>query len=288
MVGKKVNSKIISTILMLLMVTPLTACDSQVPQVDSEDILSNIKAEESQETMGSTIDEPTGELPSDFEPIGIELDDRVTLYYVDFIFTNPSNEMEGGYYVAATKPTTVLYSGFFDEEWRPTGIGLTFKSMEINTPNEFMSATYAGNFVDGARSGQGIAYRPSPTGEIEGAVLYEGEWANSMMNGEGTIYLEDGVTPIYSGQWVYGVRNGAGIEYYESGRIFYKGYFYEDEYNGFGEFFYDNARNSIAIRGEFDGMQTDGYYRTWDVYTNPLEEDNDSYGKPIEELIPLK
>lgn len=103
----------------------------------------------------------------------------------------------------------VSLTGTFDSERVKQGHGIYIwmgpTSEEDETPVE--KARYEGGYKDGLKHGYGrMKY---PNGD-----LYEGEWVENKMHGEGT-YTYKKANDIYSGAWQDGLKHGEGT--YEFG-----------------------------------------------------------------------
>jgi len=114
---------------------------------------------------------------------------------------------------------------------------------------------------------------------LEGGAIYEGSWAGSVRQGEGTLTLPDGATYVgqfhedrkdgygvycypsgssYSGQWSDDFQTGQGEERWPDGSIF-QGHFRNGEKQGPGKFTW---ASNCRYEGEFDhnDMHGDGVY----------------------------
>jgi len=94
--------------------------------------------------------------------------------------------------------------GTFDEEKIKQGKGV-FIWMGAGPDDDeslVQKAKYEGNYKDGVRTGVGKMEFPS--GDI-----YEGEWVEGKMNGEGS-YTYKNTGDIYSGSWLANVKQGYG------------------------------------------------------------------------------
>ena len=67
----------------------------------------------------------------------------------------------------------------------------------------------------------------------KGNLLYEGDYKNSIRNGQGTFYYPDGSK--YVGEFVNGLREGKGIFYWNDG-TYWDGTFKNNEMDGNGNF----------------------------------------------------
>lgn len=137
--------------------------------------------------------------------------------------------------------------------------------------------TYAGNFTDGVRSGDGSLYE-------SGVLTYEGQFSGDLPNGQGTAYengikcyqgaFVDGVyegegtafhpngTRAYTGSFVAGLYEGEGTAYDQEGRTIYKGSFAAGLYEGSGTVYLTDGGQ---IQAEFTAGTTNGviqWYRS--------------------------
>ena len=138
---------------------------------------------------------------------------------------------------------------------------------------------YKGNFKNGLRSGSGVL-------TIKDKTTYEGEWANDLFNGKGTLHLSYGVyegnfvngymsghgiliengenftSVVYDGEWVNGHENGYGT--LTSDKDKYAGYFADGQKNGKGTLTilkHGDVYEGTFVNGNIDGFGTyyDGY-----------------------------
>ena len=122
--------------------------------------------------------------------------------------------------------------------------------------NEEGLLTYAGNFVDGVRSGDGclydagvLTYEGSFSGGLpngmgaayaDGVKCYQGDFVDGLYEGTGTAYYPDG-TRAYVGAFAQGLYEGEGTAYTEDGQIRYKGSFAQGLYKGSGTVYLDGG-----------------------------------------------
>ena len=122
--------------------------------------------------------------------------------------------------------------------------------------NEEGLLTYAGNFVDGVRSGDGCLYDagvltyegpfsgglPNGMGAAyaDGVKCYQGDFVDGLYEGTGTAYYPDG-TRAYVGAFAQGLYEGEGTAYTEDGQIRYKGSFAQGLYEGSGTVYLDGG-----------------------------------------------
>ncbi len=138
---------------------------------------------------------------------------------------------------------------------------------------------YKGNFKNGQRSGTGVL-------TIKDKTEYDGEWANDLFNGKGTLHLSYGVyegnfvngymsghgiltengenftSVVYDGEWVNGHENGYGT--LTDLKEKYAGYFANDAKNGKGTLTvlkHGDVYEGTFVNGNIDGFGTyyDGY-----------------------------
>mmetsp|Transcript_15842 Transcript_15842/g.23850 ORF Transcript_15842/g.23850 Transcript_15842/m.23850 type:complete len:231 (-) Transcript_15842:87-779(-) len=135
-------------------------------------------------------------------------DDEESGCKVEYIDTPDGTPEETNWIMRAgrarvTYPNGCTFEGTFDAERIKQGPGV-FVWMKAGEEDEgpIEKARYEGNYKDGARNGVGkMTY---PNGDI-----YEGEWLDNKMHGEGTyIYKKTG--DIYSGSWAANAKNGEG------------------------------------------------------------------------------
>lgn len=181
------------------------------------------------------------------------------------------------YYDAEKK--TPMYRGTLEE-----GV-LQGKGEEYDTDGLLI---YAGNFVDGVRSGDGSLYEA-------GVLTYEGQFSGGLANGQGTAYesgvkcyqgaFVDGVyegegvsfhpngTRAYSGAFAAGLYEGEGTAYDEDGRTIYKGSFSAGLYDGSGTVYLSDGGQ---IRAEFTAGTTNGtiqWYRDGKLWYDGSADD---------------
>jgi hypothetical protein len=89
--------------------------------------------------------------------------------------------------------------------------------------------------VNGVRMkhGKGKVIHGNTTAGVHGNEVYEGDWENNLMQGEGTYYFTSGA--VYKGQWINGKRHGNGIIEYPDGSL-YEGQWEQDLMHGNGKY----------------------------------------------------
>ena len=90
------------------------------------------------------------------------------------------------------------------------------------------------------------------------SVIFEGMLLEGKMEGQGTLYDEEG-NLIYEGNFIQGMYEGNGTLYYPSGNICYRGDFSQDLYDGTGTLFYENgitAYEGAFVQGKRSGSGT--------------------------------
>ena len=106
---------------------------------------------------------------------------------------------------------------------------------------------YAGDFVDGVRSGDGSLYEA-------GVLVYEGQFSGGAENGMGTAY-DDGVK-CYQGAFVDGLYEGEGVAYHANGSRAYAGTFAAGLYEGEGTAYDQDGQ--VRYKGSFAQGLYDG------------------------------
>lgn len=124
---------------------------------------------------------------------------------------------------------------------------------------------YEGYFKEGKYNGKGVEYmeksffetdekdyRLYGTGSecwIPACHIYRfGDYKNGELNGQGTLYYDDGLRLRYEGEWKNDEYNGKG-KLYEDGRLLYEGDFKNGEYDGNGTLY--NEDGSVKYKGKF-------------------------------------
>ena len=90
--------------------------------------------------------------------------------------------------------------------------------------------------------------------ERSGVLVYEGEFANGLYEGMGSLY-EDGAL-AYRGNFAAGLQEGDGTAYYPSGERAYTGSFAQGLYEGEGTAYRENG--DVLYRGSFAQGLYDG------------------------------
>lgn len=204
-----------------------------------------------------------GELNKDNKPDGIGILYEC-YYYLDYDYSNPDllikyiGEFKDGYYsgygiefeipdwdkdyyyIDETEETLYLfnqpiYEGYFEEGIKTgTGVEIISTLGEINDedgdiyidyenaiidPNAAEYSLFIGEYRKGSLEGDVLVY-------YNGSLLYEGEYNNDNMDGEGTLYFTEpkGVVK-YEGEFSGGAYHGKGILYDENGEVVHKGKF---------------------------------------------------------------
>jgi tetratricopeptide (TPR) repeat protein len=93
---------------------------------------------------------------------------------------------------------------------------------------------YVGNFVNSLMEGEGTFY-------WNDGDKYEGGWVGGERTGQGTLYWNDGTK--HEGAWVGGKENGQGTYYYSDGDKYY-GNFYNGNLSGYGTFVTESGQES--------------------------------------------
>jgi len=137
----------------------------------------------------------------------------------------------------ATFPNNDTYTGQYKNMKKHGNGQYSFLSL-----NE--TSAYTGEYLDGARSGQGKLIYPDNS-------VYEGQWLNNERSGEGIYVYSNG--DQYIGQWLNDKRHGHGRYIYASDRTEFSG-----EYN-----------NGECLNGQ------------WEMYAGKLYKANINNGKII-------
>lgn len=197
-----------------------------------------------------------GELNRDKQPDGIGILYEC-YYYVDYDYSNPDllikyiGEFKDGYYSGYGIEFEIpdwdadyyymelneenlylmnqpIYEGYFEEGLR-SGSGVeilsTLGTANMDTyealldPNAADYSVFIGNYKKGELEGNVIIY-------YDGALVYEGEFSNGDINGEGKQYFVEpkGVLK-YEGEFSNGLYHGKGKLYDENGEVIHKGKF---------------------------------------------------------------
>ena len=134
---------------------------------------------------------------------------------------------------------------------------------------------YIGENKDGKREGKGKMYYKN------GDLMYEGDFINDKMEGNGKYIYEDGI--YYIGQFKNTKKTGKGKFYNKNGDLMYEGDFIDDKIEGNGKCIYENGNYYI---GQFKEGKRHGkgkmYYKNGELsyegdYTNDIEEGNGKY-----------
>ena len=109
--------------------------------------------------------------------------------------------------------------------------------------------TFIGDFEESSKKGFGLMlFNTSVTCY---SLLYDGEWDNNTMNGDGNMYWSDG--SHYHGNWKNGSREGTGTLYYAhndpSHLHKYEGNWKNDDRDGTGKLFW---KNGDSFEGNFE------------------------------------
>lgn len=97
--------------------------------------------------------------------------------------------------------------------------------------------TYAGDWDQGVRSGQGVFYYPDKA-------VYRGDWANNRKNGQGRYEHSNG--DVYVGEWTDDHEHGFGTLSYANGNV-YEGLWSNGKKEGPGIFFYASTKKVSKI-----------------------------------------
>lgn len=143
--------------------------------------------------------------------------------------------------------------------------------MNIELPDgskRYHNGVYSGEFVDGKRHGSGqMQYN-----EVEYffPYLYQGNWENDVIQGEGKMQYND--KSIYEGLWVRGNRHGLGKMTYNNGDK-YNGCWVNDRKEGEGTMTFKNKDHYTGI-WEKDQMHSGTYTNTSQLWRFKGEFEN--------------
>ena len=106
---------------------------------------------------------------------------------------------------------------------------------------------YLGSLVCGKKVGKGIIKK------ITGEIIYEGDFKDDLFDGNGMLYLEEGLT--YTGQFVKGMKHGRGFLFSADRSYKYTGNWLEDLKSGDGTETYPDGSVYIGnfLLGKKDG-----------------------------------
>ena len=161
------------------------------------------------------------------------------------------------------KDTKIFFGKHENEFQEPEGFGklidddgIIIGQFSDHIPNGFCinkqisGITTVGEYIFGVVKGYGIMY------DQLGELTYEGEVKNSMINGIGTLYLENGSR--YEGEFINGTREGYGILYQSDDSEIdrYEGEFKNDLCEGLGIIYYKNGK---IYNGEMKDDNLEGF-----------------------------
>ena len=144
------------------------------------------------------------------------------------------------------------YEGWL-KDGRPHGQGI-FKQGRLG-PGGHNASVYLGEWVNGARSGYGVA------DDIVSAEKYMGMWCNDLKSGRGCVVTLDGV--YYEGNFSHGKMTGRGLMLFED-ETSYEGNFADaGVFSGHGTLTYNNGDR---MEGSFYGNYTEGMKFSGTIY----------------------
>ncbi|WP_217960009.1 DMT family transporter [Acutalibacter muris] len=164
--------------------------------------------------------------------------------------------------------TDVKYvGGFFDGAY--SGYGKKWKRADSDQRTYLFEC----NYLNGRLHGTGKKYWPDGTVMFDGTYEngsavsgvryredgtkeYDGEWKNSVYDGTGTLFFEDGETIRYTGGFLDGNYHGSGTEYYENQKIAYDGEYQNGAWHGTGDWYYDTGM--LYYHGDFSDGTING------------------------------
>lgn len=99
---------------------------------------------------------------------------------------------------------------------------------------ETETVLFTGRLEEGKMEGEGTLY------DEEGNCIYQGEFQNNQYEGAGTAYYKNGVVQ-YAGNFSGGKMDGQGREHYKNGVLKYRGQFAQGIYEGSGKLYYKSG-----------------------------------------------
>ena len=109
---------------------------------------------------------------------------------------------------------------------------------------------YEGEWKNGVMDGEGSFF-------IKERLSYKGEWKKGRKNGKGILFYKNGEKE-YDGEWKNGGKNGIGKYYFPSGKLQYNGEWLKDEAEGYGKSYYNTEENTIKYNGNWQDSQYHG------------------------------
>lgn len=118
---------------------------------------------------------------------------------------------------------------------------------------------YEGEFHNGALQGQGVFM-------LKGMPYYIGQWKNNRFDGTGKLYAAGKVQ--YEGEFVKGKMQGTGKLFTQDGKVLYEGDFTNDKVEGSGTMYY--SAGPVAYQGQVKDFKMNGkgklFYKEGGVY----------------------
>jgi len=115
---------------------------------------------------------------------------------------------------------------------------------------------YRGEFRDGLFEGKGELF----DGTLTQNRIFLGDFRGGKPNGCGVLYQAG--KPIFRGQVLEGAKHGLGEELVD-GKMVYRGYYYNNNRDGFGVIYHKNGRR--AFMGEFKSGMKHGLGKEYDI-----------------------
>lgn len=154
---------------------------------------------------------------------------------------NVRNTSDTGVYVGSIKDGMKEGKGTFVWKNGDRYEGEFVKSkMSVGTKIYVSGDRYEGTFEDGEPHGRGEYKYAS-------GARYEGDFEKGLRSGQGRYIWADGSS--YQGDWNKGHKKGKG-KYSSKDRLIYEGDFVDDDFNGFGDYYYSNAKYTGYMKND--------------------------------------